>query len=427
MKRARVDFKFEDRHHPEKSKGASMKQTIVSVVFFIIAPALLNQTVFAWEENMPDIAIHGFISQGYMKATEDQDYMAYGAKEGTFQFNETGINFSTQVTDTLRIGAQFLAFDLGHLGNDEILVDWAYADFSYREYLGIRAGLMKIPYGIYNTTRDVDMLRTNIFLPAALYEEVYRDLVSRMKGVGVYGELPLGFSYQAAGGTVPFNIDGGFVNSFTDAIDVKPQSLRIGNTYTAGLQWFSPWNPFNLSSFRLASNYYITNDIEIDGTYLTENFFLYYTIEQMETVTGSMEIIYNDLILSSEFSRIYTGGDVASDLSVVYKISMTGLRYYFSASYRFTDWFQLGAFWSVSYLDEDDKNGKKRAEEGLASDQPSDGYQKDFCVSLRFDINDNWLLKLETHMMNGTHNVLGKPVNDEKRWLFNAVKLTYSF
>ena len=80
MKRARVDFKFEDRHHPEKSKGASMKQTIVSVVFFIIAPALLNQTVFAWEENMPDIAIHGFISQGYMKATEDQDYMAYERK-----------------------------------------------------------------------------------------------------------------------------------------------------------------------------------------------------------------------------------------------------------------------------------------------------------------------------------------------------------
>lgn len=427
MKWVNFDFKLANRHDRDKSKVSRMKHTIVSVVLLIIAPALLSQTAFAGEENIPDIAIHGFISQGYMKATDDKEYMVYGAKEGTFQFNEIGINFSTQATETLRIGAQFLAFDLGHLGNDDILVDWAFADFSYREYLGIRAGLIKIPYGIYNTTRDLDMLRTSIFLPAALYEEVYRDLVSRMKGVGIYGALPLGFYYQAAGGTAPFNIDGGFVDSFTDAIDVKPHVLRIGNTYTVGLQWVSPWNPFNLSSFRLASNYYITNDIEIDGTYLTENFFLYYTIEQMETVTGSIEIIYNDLILASEFSRIYTGGNVASDLSVVYKISMTGLRYYLSASYRFTGWFQLGAFWSVSYLDEDDKSGEKRAEEGLASDKPSDGYQKDLCISLRFDINDNWLLKLETHMMNGTHNVLGEPINDEKRWLFNAVKLTYSF
>lgn len=106
---------------------------------------------------------------------------------------------------------------------------------------------------------------------------------------------------------------------------------------------------------------------------------------------------------------------------------MTGLRYFFSATCGFISWFQLGAFWSVIDPDEDDKSGKKRAEEGLASDKPSDGYQKVFCVSDRFDINDNGSLQLETHMMNGTQNVLGEPVNDQKRWLFNAVKLTDIF
>lgn len=405
--------------------GFKTKKLSVQIVTLILL--VWHGQAFALDEHSMGVDIHGFVSQGYMKTTENKEYMARGTNDGTFQFNEIGINFSTNVTDTLRIGAQFLAFDLGHLGNDDILLDWGYADYSFREYLGIRAGLIKVPYGIYNTTRDLDMLRPGIFLPAALYEEIYRDLVSRIKGIGIYGALPFGFYYQAMGGVIPISIDGSFVDSFTDTIDVKPKVLRTGNSYILDLQWISPWNPFSISSFRLSSNYYITNNIEIDGTYLTENLFLYYTLRKMETFNGSLEIIFDELIFTSEFTHVYTGGNVIGDYAPEYRISVMGLRYYVSASYRFTNWFQLGIFWSVSYLDEDDKDGVKRAEEGLASDKPSDGYQKDFCISLRFDLNDNWLVKFETHMMNGTHNVLGQPVNDEKRWLFNAVKLTYSF
>jgi len=40
-----------------------------------------------------DVAIHGFISQGYLKS-DHNDFLAETEK-GSFQFNEMGLNFST--------------------------------------------------------------------------------------------------------------------------------------------------------------------------------------------------------------------------------------------------------------------------------------------------------------------------------------------
>ena len=94
-------------------------------------------------EASSDVDIHGFISQGYLKS-ENNTLWFTDTEDGTFQFNEMGINFMTNVSDGLQLGMQFFARDLGELGNDEIVVDWAYADYFYRKWLGIRAGKIKI-------------------------------------------------------------------------------------------------------------------------------------------------------------------------------------------------------------------------------------------------------------------------------------------
>ncbi|MEZ4526471.1 MAG: hypothetical protein R2941_11180, partial [Desulfobacterales bacterium] len=48
-----------------------------------------------------DIEIHGFISQGYL-LSDHNNYMA-DTEDGTFQFNETGISFGTELLDQLRV------------------------------------------------------------------------------------------------------------------------------------------------------------------------------------------------------------------------------------------------------------------------------------------------------------------------------------
>ncbi len=107
-----------------------MKKNIITMVI------LLFGMTSAYALESEKINIHGFIAQGYMQSS-DNNFLA-DTKDGTFEFNETAINFSTRVTPKLHVGIQFFAHDLGDLGNDEIKVDWAFADYRWNSRLGLR-------------------------------------------------------------------------------------------------------------------------------------------------------------------------------------------------------------------------------------------------------------------------------------------------
>ena len=56
--------------------------------------------------------------------------------------------------------------------------------------------------------------KRDVFLPASVYGELFRDAFTRMKGVGIYGLLPFGISYQAIYGATTVETDGGLVEAF---------------------------------------------------------------------------------------------------------------------------------------------------------------------------------------------------------------------
>ena len=102
-------------------------------------------------------------------------------EDGSYEFNEMGINFSTELTDDLHVGVQFFSRDLGTIGNDDIKVDWAFADYHWKDWLGVRVGKIRIPYGLYNEIRDIDILRLSIILPQSVYSEIARDSQTALK------------------------------------------------------------------------------------------------------------------------------------------------------------------------------------------------------------------------------------------------------
>ena len=59
------------------------------------------------------------------------------------------------------------------------------------DQLGFRAGRIKLPYGLYNQSRDVDMARTSVLLPQSVYSEVDRELLIAYEGVGLYGNVTI--------------------------------------------------------------------------------------------------------------------------------------------------------------------------------------------------------------------------------------------
>ncbi len=59
--------------------------------------------------------------------------------------------------------------------------------------------------------------------------------------------------------------------------------------------------------------------------------------------------------------------------------------YYGGASYRFSNWFEIGTYYAVFYW-----NREKREDDVF-------NFQNDWALSTRFDINEHWIFKLETN------------------------------
>ena len=200
-----------------------MKRIILSVLLI-----LSFSVVASHAEEFGEVDIHGFIAQGFIQSDENK-FLA-DTKKGTFEFNEMGINFSTDLTNDLRVGMQFFARDLGEFGNDEIVVDWVFADYHYKPWLGLRMGKMKAPFGFYNETRDVDMLRTSVLLPQGVYNEGWRDTLSAIKGSGLYGGLTLGpvgsLSYNVQVGIMDIPPEGGIGKFAQDQGDLTANNVE---------------------------------------------------------------------------------------------------------------------------------------------------------------------------------------------------------
>jgi len=209
------------------------------------------------------VDIHGFISQGFL-ASSEYNYLAHNSTDGSFEYNEMGINFSKQLSDKLRIGAQFFARDLGDAANNKVTLDWAYGDYRFKDWLGLRAGRIKRPLGLYNEIRDFDMLRTSIVLPQGIYNDLYRDNGIALNGVGLYGNVDLGavgdLEYQALAGAINSDADSG-VGKYTNA-NLAPYggeldgNLIFDTAYNGAIRWQTPLSGLKLAYSIASANVY---------------------------------------------------------------------------------------------------------------------------------------------------------------------------
>lgn len=144
-----------------------------------------------------------------------------------------------------------------------------------------------------------------------------------------------------------------------------------------------------------------------------------------------------DLILSGEYAKVTYDFlfNTKTTPRAIPKFDSVG--YYGAASYQITRWFQLGFYYSEYYSKDGDKDGKKRvADHTFDEGQEHRAWLKDSCLTTRFDITDNWIFKLEGHVMDGAAIMVNKdnpPEDDEIRstyeedWFLFAAKISYRF
>jgi hypothetical protein len=400
-----------------------MKKKWVLLIFGMVL--IVVSKVYAVD--LSGIEIHGFISQGYLQSDEN-NYLA-DTEDGSFQYNELGINFSKDLTENLRIGLQFFSRDLGNVGNNEVEIDWACGDYRWKDWLGIRVGLMKMAHGLYNETRDVDMLRTFILLPQSVYIETSRDYYTRMWGGEVYGEVPLNkfgsLSYRALIGTyTPDEDNSGLTKFIEDEGPFAVDTFDNGVQYNGSLQWHTPVEGlrFGVTSWKQNNFTGTVKNSSPLGPGIPAGLSWEIDFENWATIY-SIEYSWKELVLAAEYRYRETSVH-AKKLSHEYETESEA--YYASAAYRFTDWFEMGTYYSISYPNKDDKDGDRFTAIG----QPDfRAWQKDFALTARFDFNEYWLLKIEGHKMDGGGDLflLDNPDGFEEDWYLFAVKVTFNF
>ncbi len=429
-----------------------MKKILMGLLAGIFA---ILFTVHAWAYELVGVDIHGFISQGYLATTENN--FTADSQEGSFEFNELGLNFSKQLTDDMRVGLQFFSKDLGKTGNNKVKIDWAYGDYRWKQWLGLRFGQIKSPHGLYNEYRDVDSLRNSIFLPQSIYPETVRDVTLSIQGAGLYGNIDMNIlgwlTYQALYGTQTIDQNTrmsealvGFASNTYDN-----DSMNVDVKYAASLAWDTP-----LQGLRLGVTFDHT-EMSLDGhwrsqigplptdspftVYIPENGPVSMTYDKLENWVYSAEYILGDLTLMAEYIQTLKDYETAASLYIVETDQYTNLDlgsgevrptgWYVGIAYRFIDWLEIGGYYSEFNSNYDPKGY-------IATLAIPDYYGRldDICGTIRIDFNQFLTLKLEYHDFTGAYglsawdNKLHEYTNIadfEKEWEMYAAKMTVTF
>ena len=364
--------------------------------------------------NAPDIEFHGFASQGFLGSTS-YNYLG-DTKTGSLEFTEFGLNASFNPFPRTRIMAQAFSYDVGAAGKYDAVLDYALAEYTFNDYIGIQAGRIRRPQGIYNDIQDVDLGRTFVLLPQGVYDARWRDFYVSLDGGELFGTLPLkaagSLEYDLYGGLVRPSLDGGVANDLRNGLPPSTHLDEINSPLTIGGQFW--WNT-PIDGLRLGAGGGFVSGFE--DTLTTETpIGPIHTNTQLDSLglQYSAEYLWKQWTFQTEYLLV----DSHSRPAGVPEATTFG--WYASAEYRFNKWLEAGTYYTEYY---NNTNGA-----GLLA--PSDTEQKDAAIALRFDLTQRWIFKVEGHYIRGTgllEDNESNPIRSDNGWWMIAVKTTISF
>jgi hypothetical protein len=374
----------------------------------ILVAARAHAAELGHEGDLASVEIHGFASQGFI-LTSSNNYLADNTTHGSFQYSEIGLNFTKPLVDKLSLGLQLFAQDLGPTGNYDAKMDWFYLDYHWQDWLGFRAGRVKIPFGLYNEINDVDSARTAVLLPQSVYPIANVNYLLAQTGAELYGYLGL-----HAAGALDYHAYAGTILVDTLVPPGSPyQVVDLNVPYVTGgrLLWETP-----LQGLRVGGSLQV---LRIDATLLANAMLVSVKIPAILWVASAEYAVHN-LVFSTEYSRWYVKSDSTNATLFPASPIVASERGYAMVTYRAAPWLQPGVYYSLLFPNIDDRSGRENM-------------QHDVATTVRFDLNSNWLVKLEGHYMSGTAGLTSSLNNDTplnalvRNWGVFLVKTTAYF
>lgn len=336
-----------------------------------------------------DLQFHGFFQQGFAYSSGN-NFLTMNTTAGSFAMTDGGLNVSTRLTPRLRVGAQVFSRNIGELGNGKVSLDWAYADYKFNEFVGVRAGKVKTTLGLFTDTQDMEFLYVFALLPQSVYPTDLRASTIAHNGADIYGELPIkkagriGFTGYI--GTRPNDPRGGY---YLGGRDGGFDFTGITKTTRGGdVRWMLPieglvagFSAFDDTGYATAFLRELSGisvgprpvpiRIDLDKTRL----FAYYGDFQRAGFRISSELWRSDTQVRISGMPIPT-------------TATKDEGWYVMGSYRLNKRLEFGSYYS-----------QFRQNRDLAFDIANG--TRDRVVTARVDLNKYWNVKVEGHFMNG--------------------------
>ena len=366
-----------------------------------LAPGLIHAQ-FDFPLAGRDVQVHSFASQGFTYSNNN-NYLTMDTSRGSLAMTDFGANVGTQLSEKLHVGAQIYDRNLGRLGNWRPEVDWAFADYRFKDWFGIRGGKVKTVVGLYNDIQDMEFLHTWALMPQSVYPaDVRGDSIAHLGG-DIYGNVAIkklgAFSYTLWGGKRLNDPEGGYLYGLSTSSRVANPDGTFGYTtsatknityyggpaYGADLRWQTPVPGL------LVGASYMRQNITTNGQYIKPTTIPY----RMITLRDPSDAFYyeytlGNLKLAGEYRRelrysrnnlptgalIGGGGDARSG--------------FVSATYRISRLLELGSYHSRFILDWVANHGNPK------------NHVFDQVVAARVDISRYVDFKVEGHFIDGS-------------------------
>jgi len=375
------------------------------------------------------VQLHGFASQGYVWTSE---YRFFGNSEagGSFNYRELGLNASWQPNSRVFLAGQILARDAGDTSEADPRMDYLNLSVDLVEglagKLGIRAGRVKTPYGLYNDTRDVIFTRPSILMPHGVYQEGagFRNLLFSADGVMGYGQWNHGDN----------NLEAQFL--WVDDFTADDQDAQ-GFTNTPGLPGTLDFK--NVWGFRLIESLFVDR-LRLGFTWLqfdsaiTPNAGIPPTIlpaitTESQLFVASAEFNFNRNSLVAEYNRLTSIEHIPV---IAQRTKGAGDAAYLQYTRRWNPQWQSYARIDLDFSDMHDRDGRDFQQRTTTPRYQR--FTRDYTIGGRWDIRRDLGLWAEYHYIDGVTEVptLDNPnrqgaARDERYWHLIAVMLGYRF
>jgi hypothetical protein len=337
------------------------------------------------------IQVHGSASQGFAYSNQN-NYLTMNTSDGSPAFTDGALNLSTSITDKLRVGAQAYDRKVGQLDDFRPSLDFAYGDYRFASWFGLRVGRVKTAMGLYNDTQDADFLYPWALLPQSVYPLDLRSTLLSHDGGDLYGRIPLKrlgkLAYTGYAGRRTFDDRGGYFLFSAD--QGFPISKISGVTEGWDLRWTTP-----VKGLTLGSSWANLTQSRA-GVYTAPMTFFAGLAYSMRTAPQQVAVGYGDYSVGRwDFSAEYRNWDYHLNIATpavgaVFPWNGSNEDWFASGAYRVSKRLQVGAYHSNIHVD--------------APTNPLDtasNHIYDEVATARVDLNRFWVVKAEGHFMDG--------------------------